>query len=312
MGYTLTTKSYTAIYEELEECLRWLSGIGVEYFNTRIQKYKRDVNELIDTYNSGSINSPINPDWFSKMVNSLYETGRLINIHQGLKDFIISDELKQKIRIFIKGPEFASSEKPTAGSQIPRDIAFELLMASVFNRAQFKIDFHTEADLRATFGNETLYLECKRPRAGHSVHSNVKHAASQLRRRYKTSENSDSVSGIIALSIDKIIYPTDGMLVANSEDVLDKRISGEAESFVYNYGGNWNRIPEAQTIGVIVLIQTIAVIENQKMLTNCNFLGANHIVPSDSSRGQMFTSIIGSIRPIILGNLGGNLTSRSS
>jgi hypothetical protein len=254
MAYTLTIKSFTAIYEELDECLRWLSGIGVEYFHTRIHKYQRDLKQLMDSHANGTIDSKINPDWFSKSVNSFYESGRLIKIHQGLKNLIVSDELKRKFRIFIKGPEFASSENLAAGSQAPRDVAFELLMASIFNRAEFELDFHTEADLRATFENETLYLECKRPRASHSVHSNVKHAASQLRKRYKTSNNLDHVSGIIALSIDKIINPNDHMLVVNSENDIDNQLSGEAERFVYSYYSEWNRIPEPQTIGVIALV----------------------------------------------------------
>lgn len=312
MDFTLTTKSFTDRYQQLENCLNWLSSVGVDYFNTRIHKYKDDLKQLIQAYDSGKIKSLITPDVFATMVNSLYEAGRLINIHTGLKDFVVTQELKSKLQLFIKGPEFSLSENIGSGSQQPRDIAFELFMASAFNLSGFTIDFHTEADLRASLGDNIFFLECKRPRSRHSVRANVRSAASQLRVRYKSTVASNRVSGIIALSIDKIINPNDQLLVTDNENALDNRLAQEATNFVRQYDVHWKKIPDVQTIGILVLIQTVAVPENHNIITNCNFLAANSVVHSQSRGGELFRSIVETMRPAIMDLSRGNLTSRSS
>lgn len=302
MTFTLTTRSFIKLNEELDNCLHWLSDLGVDYFHTRIRQYTLDLNELIQVYERQDKKTGVDPEWFAKMVNSINEASRLIGIHSGLKDIIVSADLKNKLRVFIKGPEFALSENPKNGSQTARDIAFELSIASVFNLAGFKIDFHNEADLRAKLGDETFYVECKRPRSSHSVHSNVKSAASQLRSRYKSSNDPDRVSGIIALSIDKIINPKEQLLIADDEDTMDSRLSQEAYSFVQQFHFHWTKISDQQTIGAFIVIQLVAVPENRNIITNCRYLAASNIAPSITARGQLFTSVYEKLKPAIMGN----------
>lgn len=302
MTFTLATRSFVKLNEELDRCLLWLSDVGVDYFHTRIRQYTQDLKELIQVYERHDHNTPIDPDWFAKMVNSINEASRLVTIHNGLKDIIVSADLKNKLRVFIKGPEFALSENPKTGSQTPRDIAFELSIASVFNLAGFKIDFHNEADLRAILGDEIVYVECKRPRSSHSVRPNVKSAASQLRTRYKSSNGANRVSGIIALSVDKIINPNEQMLIANDENTMDSRLAQEAHSFVQQFHIHWTKISDQQTIGALIVIQLIAVPENRNIITNCRFLAASNIAPSNTVRGQLFMSIFQKLRPAIMGS----------
>ena len=242
----------------LSNALNWLSEIGVDYFNSRIHKYQNDLSILIDRIDIQDPQSLVDPQFFATMVNSIYESGELIRIHNSLKDLIVTPDLKNKIKVFIKGPEYANDEKPMTGSQQPRDIAFELIIASMFLRAGYKIDFHTTADLRAQNDKSTFFVECKRPRSIHSVRANVRSAASQLRKRYISYSNNDNtVYGIIALSIDMIVNPKNYMLIANDEQAIDNRMIAEAQEFIQNNDMHWKSIPDINTLG------------NSFVFTNC-------------------------------------------
>ena len=216
-------------------------------------------------------------DSFPLYLILLYESGELIRIYKGLQRVIVTDDLRNKFRLFIKGPVFSSLENPSSGLQQPRDIAFELFMASVFGLSGFTVDFHTMADLRANKGENTFFVECKRPRTIHSVRPAVRFAASQLRERYKSAGKSDHIWGIIALSIDKIVNPDDKLLIPEDEQEMDRRFNHEAEQFVRNYQIHWKKIPDFQTLGVVLLMQLVAIPQSHKMATDCSFLASNNI-----------------------------------
>jgi hypothetical protein len=292
MTYSFKEQSFETKRDDLQTAISWLSEIGVTYFNSRIAKYQRDLEVLLRARSANEIDKLLDDGKFPALVNSLYEATELIAIHKGLSRIITTEELVSRLRVFTHGPEFAADEKIRASSNTPRDLAFELFTASLFALAEFKVDFTTQADLVAYDGTKTFFVECKRPRQDTSVHSCAKGAASQLRRRYRSHASHVSVYGIIALSIDKIVNPDHFLLVTDDENALDKRMTSETQTFVTKYHRHWSTLDDPQTIGVIALLQIAAVPENRKIITTCNFLGANHISHSESDAGKVFTDVV--------------------
>lgn len=268
----------------------WFSSAGISVFDTRIQKYQADLLKIIQLLEANDKDTLSDPEFFANAVNSTYEANQIISVHNGLCQFVASSELRRKLSLFVKGPIFAQAEDITQGTNQPRDIAFELTMASYFNKAGFEIDFHTTADLRAVLDSRVFLLECKRPRGPTSVRASIKSAESQLFERYKTVDSSN-VYGIIALSIDMLVNPKYQLLVADDEHAIDNRMVAESDSFAKEYDVNWKRIRDTRTIGMLISIQTPAVSEKQNMITTCNFLAATNIVHSESTSGKLFRSV---------------------
>lgn len=298
MSFSFRSITFLDKNEQLSRALDWFSSAGISVFDTRIQKYQADLQNIIQLLEVNDKDTLSGPEFFANAVNSIYEANQIISVHNGLREFVASPELKRKLNLFVKGPHFAQAEDIEHGTNLPRDIAFELTMAAYFNKAGFEIDFHSTADLRAVLDSRVFFLECKRPRKPTSVRASIKAAESQLFERYKTIDSS-SVFGIIALSIDMIVNPKYQLLVADDEHAIDSRMATESQLFAKQYDVNWKRIRDTRTIGMLISIQTPAVSEKQNMITTCNFLAATNIVHSESTPGKLFRSVAEQLTPAI-------------
>jgi hypothetical protein len=248
-------------------------------------------------------------DHFTDWVNSLYEITELVAIHKGLSRVDYSEDLAFKLKKFTEGPVFASSEKLASASNAARDVAFELFTASLFASAGYSLDFGTQADIAASDDSHTILVECKRPRADHSVNGCIKWAASQLRKRYRVCKPSDEVFGIVALSIDNVVNPKHYILSTSNEQELDATLRARSQEFVLTFWKHWKVIDDPQTMGLVTLHQTVAFPESHNIITSCNFISGDQAPHAAPETFQVFAKVYQGLQTSVLQSHQGDLRS---
>lgn len=304
--FSFSTRNYAEMEQQANTASDWLASLGIDYYKTRIGRYISDIRRLRHAHETNTLQVLTDNGEFPKLVNSLYESSELISIYEGLHP-ISSELLVARLRDFVKGTEFATSESTATSSNRARDVAFELFMASLFAKAHYQLDFGTEADLIANDDNNTYLLECKRPRSSHSVRSNVRAAAGQISRRLAKIAAKDCVYGIIAGSISRIINPEMKLVSASSESTIGSYFREISDNFVQEHHQHWSTLEEPRLLGVLLLLQTPAIIESVNVITTCNFIAGNNIVASGDAGLRLFKSMLGSLKPALFSHQQGAL-----
>jgi hypothetical protein len=286
---------------QIQRAADWLDSLGISFYRTRIGKYLKDIERLNTAYEKGSIQQLLDNGEFPQHVNSLFESSELIYIHEGLKT-VSTEHLFPRLRDFTKGSEFVTAESTRSLSNKGRDIGFELFTASLFAHASFQPNFSTDADLMATNEMGTFFVECKRPQFDHSVRSNVRGAANQLNKRLTDPRNPEGAFGLIALSVSKIINPTQKLLVVSSEEVIHDMLGSESEIFINAQQQHWRKIENRRILGLIILIRTPAVIKSHSLLTTCNFVAGNNLLASGKAGLDLLISTVEKLKVGLFSN----------
>ena len=210
---------------------------------------------------------------FPRIVYSFYEMREIIDIWRGLKENN-SEELRIRLKKFVKGPENITDELSRTSSNHPRNIGFELHTASRFAISSFDVTLSSSGDISASYQKNLLYVECKRPNQLKKLNRNIDKASRQLDKRYKQDNN--TAVGLIALSINKLINPEQKLFVASSLDDLSSRLGKLVEKFIRNYENYWQGIKEERTIGTFISLQVPCIIEDKNLLTIGRQVGVNN------------------------------------
>lgn len=288
--YFFAKLSFREKQKLMREATDWLSSQGIRYYQTRIGKYLKDLEGLIQAHENDTVQKLIDDGEFPSLVNSLFESSDVISIYQGLHPIAVGP-LGKRLREFVRGAEFASSESGDSISNRGRDIGFELYMASLFSRAGYELDFGTQADIMASNSKCTLIIECKRPRFDHSVRSNSRAAAKQLTERLKAYDPRQNVFGIICLSIERVMNPNNQLANASDERNMDRFLKAEWQAFARKHERGWRYSDDPRLLGVTTLLRVPGILENPKMLATCRFLGAISLQAAGQSGHELLTSV---------------------
>lgn len=284
-------RTYRQILIELKDATRWLKELGLYYDVTRIGQYERDIATLAEHFENGTLQTLLDKRKYFDLVNSLNEATEIINIHNGLCN-IRDPNLLERLKRFIHGPFAVVEERESGSSYQARDIAFELTMASRYVKANFEVDFGTEADLRIFDNEKMFFIECKRPKSTNSIRSNVHNAFKQLNKRYDGVNSSVLTRGIVALSIGKVINPDQKLLYAKSQDTLYyDSLPAICQRFALAYSRYWQNELDNRTIGVLLYLQTPAVLENRNLITVCDYFAADSTSIPGSSDYRYFMNM---------------------
>lgn len=284
MDTPLVVKSHKQISDELREAVNWFKSYGFNCDVTRIGKYQKDVDALVEMAGAGRLQSLIDKRNDHNLVNSLGEATDIINIYQGLKAF--NDEsIIQRLRKIIKGPFSHFEENERNSSAQARDFAFELAIASRMANANYKIDLGSDADLIVIDGSKMFFIECKRPKSSHAVEKRIRDAYRQLKERYNQA-NSDQVPlGIIALSISKITNPKQEQFYVEDELALQNELAAKCIEFTEKFSYLWQRKTDSRFIGVLLYFKTPATLINHNLHVFCDqfladrtFLNGHHLI----------------------------------
>jgi hypothetical protein len=271
------TRSFESLSVELDQAIAWLSSLGMRFEATRIAQYQKDISALNGAIQAGSVDELLNRRTFPHLVNSINEASELVFIYRGLGS-IQNQDIKERLAHFIKGPVSSISENADGASHTPRDIGFELCVASLFALADYSIDFHGIADLRIIDDSKVIFIECKRPSSVNSIQKNVRKAIKQLRKRYLSAAHTHTVFGLAAISMSKVLKTADQLLISGNELDLNHKMGELLERFVRQHERHWQSEQNSKTIGALVHLQVCSVIEAYKILTPSQEFAANNIV----------------------------------
>jgi len=267
-------QSYREIADRVERACDWLVGYGLPISTTRIGQYRDCMLTLGEHYDNGTLDAVEKSVDFPKMVNSVWEAAELVRIHEGLSP-VVSSDMGSKLRMFIKGAE---NRDPSIPDDPGRDVAFELSIAARFARAGFTVDFGTDADLRVPLPNNTIFVECKRPKSHDKVDRHVSGAVRQLNRRYASVSANESPKGIVAMSLGMVINPDAQLLVAATRDDLDAKVRFHTDKFIQRHQHRWmDRVAmDGYTLGVFMVLDLPTVIEDLHLLSTYHEFAVNN------------------------------------
>ena len=182
----------------------------------------------------------------------------------------------EKLKRFLKGSILPSEE--SLENSFARNIGFELWLASLFSQKGYVSIISTyNPDLTVTVKNRKYFLECKRVYSENGVEGAIEDAFKQL---IKQTENSDN-TGVIAISISKIIPQNDLMLISRDESKASEDIYKLEEKFILKNQHLWKIKKQSNVIGVIVHFSCIGSSIKDSIPYHANFITINNIYDND-------------------------------
>jgi len=279
---------YETFSRELDVSLQWISSLGIVYERTRVGEYKRAIDILLEVYRTKDLERTRKE--FERLVTALFEVNDLIAIHRALAGRY-DNEISELIKKYAKGPANYREEVVSSSSNLARNIAFELLVASRLVSAGLGLDFSLGADIATSIKKKSILFECKRPQSIGKLESNIKDAFRQLERKYKKPVHARH-RGIIAIDISKIINPEFMLFVQPNAVSLEQGLSQIVDEFIVKNERLCQLRRNKRTIAVIVRVGIMGINqEKNDMLTYCQQYGLTPINYSGSQNIETAKSL---------------------
>lgn len=288
MVHVFAKEPYEDILNKFDRAIEWLRQCESPLEPTRINKYRKTINLLLNAYKKGTTRELLNKGKFPEIVSSFYEIREIIDIWHGLKE-IDSEELRLRLKKLIKGPENIAYESVESSSNYPRNIGFELYIAARFAVPGFNIHLNANGDLSLVYQGRPVYVECKRPNQLNKLKRNINKAFSQLEKKYRAGNN--KAVGLIALSINKLINPEQKLLVTDTLQDLENSLGGLVGKFIRDHESHWQKRDDKRTIGIIVSLQVPCEIKSQNLLTIGREFGINNTTISGTKSHELLMNI---------------------
>ena len=286
-------RTFDEYAQAFDEAVAWLSSVGAKISGTRIALYRAILTELAAHQRGGTLEQfakSASNDYQRRWVNARVESAQLIRRHAALQ--ISRDaELMKKLRKVTPGHELTFLEPVGAGPS-ERDLAFELDIAADFVSAGYEVDFGHSGDVMASRQEHTVYSECKRPRSLKRVPAAIKKGLSQLNPCYASSTRPSYASGILVLSIGRLINPKLDVAIVGDLDSLGALAGAEVRSFMDDHHRHWQRAGDARTLGAVVILDLPGV-HGQVVpeLAMARHMASNQRDESDIAARELLTRI---------------------
>ncbi|MHC1683078.1 MAG: hypothetical protein AB6733_09040 [Clostridiaceae bacterium] len=181
MSYELTHLSY--FMNKLDEVFKWLDSKVLRVHLSRYSKYKSYID---DFYKNGNPNDLSDLEQnFKKLNDAVQECIQIVQVYDAFKNEN-SCGFNDRLQKIISGADFYNPEKK---ADQPRDFLYELLVASLFKKLGYKIDFDQITDVVAKKDSITVYVECKRIKSINGLEENIRKACKQLSKVNDTTEH---------------------------------------------------------------------------------------------------------------------------
>jgi len=189
--------------KKYQEALVWLEKKGFNVKNSRLAKYDKSYQKLLDNWGKETFKEIIENKSYS---SSVYEVYEVIQIHQRLIEFDNKD-VNESIKKLLSGVELYEEDDLKIKPSSARDFSFELYMASYFKRAGYSLSFNTVADFNAYDKKDSFFVECKRPAKEETFGKNIEKALKQSVKRF-LSDSKRCQKGIAAIDISHLLNPS--------------------------------------------------------------------------------------------------------
>jgi hypothetical protein len=140
----------------------------------------------------------------------------------------------------VRGTEHPDDEIGTAA----REAQYELYLGTVLRRANIPAK-HGAPDLAASWQNEQFFIEAKRPSSTARFDDRLRSAVHQIRKLPRP--------GIIAMSLDQVLRPPNGLIAVESFDDLAPAVASLVEDFVFDNAQIWQRRLTGEPVAAVLL-----------------------------------------------------------
>ena len=182
-------------------------------------------------------------------------------------------QVRWHIERYVRGPANYTEERVSTSSNVARNIAFELLVMARLAASGLDLDFSIQSDIAATFDNNSLIFECKRPQSLKKLGARIKDAFKQLERKYSNFSQLRR-RGVIAVDITKVVNPDFMLYVKPDALSLERGIANIVDQFIVHNAHYWQIGRNKKTIAVMFRLSLIGVNkERNDMLTYCQQYG---------------------------------------
>lgn len=297
MSGLITDFSYDELSLRLNAAVEWLSSVGARIESTRIQTYRKSLDDLLRLYHANDVaeGDRRRPEF----INLLLEAHELLEIHKGLAGVTLPDALLPRIRMLVHGPESYPRENASA-SNAGRNAAFELLVASLIAQAGLPLNPMGTSDVSTTLGNRKLVIECKRPHSPSAAERNREKALKQLKKKYAGIDGART-RGIVALDMTRVLNQDFSTRCYSDPDELNNWLNATMEQLLNQYLPKDAAALHRKTIALILRFTAMAVpTANNGRIAYCQ----QYMISSFSSsrKGDMdlaerFADIVKATRP---------------
>jgi hypothetical protein len=261
--------SFENVGDRFEAACGWLTDMGVNVSPSRVGRYRRDVSDLVTSYNASGPEHEALLSRLDEMLVTLFEVTELITIHERLCTYPDQGSLHARLHRLSMGPGWSGEEISNNSSTHARNVAFELLMAARCIAAGYDVDLSSDADVIASKGGYSIIIECKRPQSPDALERNLKSAFKQLACRYASGDPLASDRGIVAISINKAVPVANQVLTTPDHLTLGDQVRQIAEQFRAEHHHRWAKA-DKRTIGVLLNFRAPTILQEPNMITIAN------------------------------------------
>lgn len=241
-SYSLPTQTIPGLdlshhLADLLEIQSFLGSRGIPTKNTRIERYRRYLERVIDIgpasaeaekifKNSAGEPFLTSADWYLYVLREVHE---LMWILKGLKAHLPKG-VDDKLAAIAGGRDFAALDVDSQS----RNAQFELRIASYFCQAGCEVDVSTDTDVVALRPFHELHVECKRVGSKSQLGKRLSEARAQLAARIPKKDGKRLVLGCVAAEVTKVGFAHNGLTFAitseHSRDVIRDKLLDIAKS----------------------------------------------------------------------------------
>lgn len=254
------------ILVEYKQACAWLDSLGINFKRSRFGRYQKEISEFGKRIKS-KISEEEKISAFYSFLNSYAEATELIRVKSALERIESSKYLSQ-----LKKATAGQAFRNIANKDSSRDFFFELTLAARLINAGYSVTVNELADAVADISGAKVFFECKRITSQKMVKDRVKHASTQLKKRF-LNEISDKIKGIICLNVTELLNPNLVMVVGQDIHELKKDHSEMLTSFVKSHNRELNINDRENILGVICEFNMYGYIKNQNPLAVINCRG---------------------------------------
>jgi len=257
---------------KLKEAIAWANTLGVNLSHGRFADYIRAFERALEKAAEGSTDEAEDPQAIHTGLTTIEAGQELILVYEHLRH-LPAVELRKRLARYIYGTTLEKDERPASGSSEPRNIGFELVFAARCASVGLPVDLPTVGDIE--IASPPIDIECKRPQTPGGIEASIRKAQKQLAERAKS--NARCPTGIIALSIGKLIHGGTKLLPAPTAEAAIRELGRTTADFVSEYDQIWQSLNLPCVHAVVTDLSAVVQLTDPDGLTWGSFNGINPI-----------------------------------
>jgi hypothetical protein len=257
---------FSDLADRLSSARLWLRGFGVEVQGARLGAYRKAMDDLVMAVASKDRDRL--RALFPIVANDLFEANEIATIYAAYADGRHDDFVRERLKALAGGPLRYVEEDAHSSSNLPRNLAFELLVGARLIASGIQLEAAAGADVAALVGYQRLIFECKRPQTEKRVERRVVEARNQLRERCQPHLSPLTV-GVIAVDVTKLTNPDFSLLYGVTSAEGTRMLSAYLKGFYEERQRLWARAASRKIVALFLRVSILARFSDDTGLTYC-------------------------------------------